>query len=156
MARDALFVENQRLKEQLKNALSDLSSKVALLEEKNKTIKKQDKTIEEKEAVINKLSEKVRLLEILHFGSKSEKWTKHDDQQARLFNEAEDEAFKQNAAAMQKAVVETIELGGYTRRKSGSTRDRAGSRSRLIYPGKMWFTILMNQKKFVPVDVRKR
>jgi transposase len=103
MTRDALFVENQRLKEQLKNALNDLSSKVTLLEEK--------------EAVISKLSEKVKLLEILHFGPKSEKWTKYDDQQARLFNEAEDGAFKQNDVAMQKAVVETIELGGYTRRK---------------------------------------
>ena len=76
--------------------------------------------LKEKNDLIRDLSAKVSLLEILHFGPKSEKWTKHDDQQARLFNEAEDEAFKQNDTEQQKAVVETIELASYTRRKRKS------------------------------------
>jgi len=96
MLNDDLILENEKLKQ--------------LLEGKNSII-------DEKEAVIRALTARVSLLEILHFGPKSEKWTKHDDQQARLFNEAEDEAFKQNDSDQQKAVVETIELNAHTRRK---------------------------------------
>jgi transposase len=117
MKGDTLFVENRRLKEQLGDALCDLSSKVSLLEEKDKKIKEQNKTIKEKEAIIQDLSSKISVLEILHFGAKSEKWTSYDKLQARLFNEAEDDAFKQNDAAKQQSVIETIELGSYTRRK---------------------------------------
>lgn len=57
-------------------------------------------------------------MEILHFGPKSEKWTVFDEQQALLFNEAEDEAFKQQDEVQVKAVIETIEIGPQTRRKN--------------------------------------
>lgn len=85
----------------------------SLLEE-NKKLKRQ---LEEKNSVIRELEEKISLLEILHFGPKSEKWTIDDEWQARLFNEAEDEAFKQNDVLKQQAVIETEELGAYKRRK---------------------------------------
>lgn len=42
------------------------------------------------------LEEQVRLWKLLHFGPKSEKLTKQDKHYASLFNEAEDEAFKQS------------------------------------------------------------
>lgn len=76
-----------------------------------------EKLLEEKESQIQELKEKVKLLELLHFGPTSEKRTVIDDTQGRLFNEAEDNAFLQNDAEQQAAVVETIEMGAYTRRK---------------------------------------
>ena len=88
-------------------------TKELLLEE----VKRLKAMLSKKDSVIRELQEKVSLLEILHYGSKSEKWTKEDEQQALLFNEAEDEAFKQQDSEQQKAVIETEELGAYTRRK---------------------------------------
>jgi transposase len=80
-------------------------------------IKSLESELQQKENKINELTEKVTLLEILHFGPKSEKWTKEDDKQALLFNEAEDAAFEQDNEESKKESVETIELGGYKRRK---------------------------------------
>ncbi|MBN1575499.1 MAG: IS66 family transposase, partial [Chitinispirillaceae bacterium] len=73
--------------------------------------------LEEKDTLIRELSAKVTILEILHYGPKSEKWTKDDERQSLLFNEADDEAFRQADGARMNGVIETIELGAYTRRK---------------------------------------
>ena len=67
-------------------------------------------------ALVGTLQDQVRLLQYLHFGAKSEKLTKEDKKQARLFNEAEDAAFEQSDAEQEAAVVETKEVGPYTRR----------------------------------------
>jgi len=79
-------------------------------------LKEKDSIIAEKISLINELKEKVAILEILHFGPKSEKWTQADDRQALLFNEAEDEAFRQKDEELEKSGVETKEVAGYTRR----------------------------------------
>lgn len=80
-------------------------------------IKELETELQEKENIIHDLEEKISLLELLHFGPKTEKWTDVDDRQALLFNEAEDEAFKQIDKEKQKSAVETIEVGPYKRRK---------------------------------------
>jgi transposase len=103
MSRDALLLENEELRQSLAEKERELSMQASLLAEKN--------------ALIRELSNKVSLLEILHFGPKSEKWTKQDETQAFLFNEAEDETFKQCDPDQMNAVIETIELGPHTRRK---------------------------------------
>jgi hypothetical protein len=48
--------------------------------------------------LIREFSEKISILSISRFGPKSEKWTEHDEIQALLVNEAEEEAFRQNDA----------------------------------------------------------
>ena len=73
--------------------------------------------LKEKDSKISELEEKVALLEILHFGPKTEKWTKEGDRQALLFNEAEDEAFNQVDETGEKSAVQTIEVVTHTRRK---------------------------------------
>ncbi|MGE5846807.1 MAG: IS66 family transposase [Ignavibacteria bacterium] len=82
------------------------------------------KLLVKKDEQIRELKETVARLEALHFGPKTEKWTTVDDTQAALFNEAEDNAFNQNDAKQQTAVVETIELGAHTRRKSKRNQGR--------------------------------
>jgi transposase len=86
------------------------------LKEKDSIIAEHAKSIAEKTSLINELKEKVAILEILHFGPKSEKWTGIDDRQATLFNEAEDEAFRQTDEKSEKSGVEKKEVAGYTRR----------------------------------------
>ena len=76
-----------------------------ILIEENKKLKQQ---IEKQKEKIHELKEQVALLELLHFGPKSEKRTKHDEQQARLFNEAEDAAFKQDDPDAREVAIETI------------------------------------------------
>lgn len=83
------------------------------LREENESLRLQ---LKEKDDLIGELKEKVALLEILHFGPKTEKWTREDDRQALLFNEAEDEAFRQTDEEGKKSGVETKEVAGYTRR----------------------------------------
>src|SRR4030042_5050205 len=85
----------------------------AALREENDTLRLQ---LKEKDALISELKEKVAILEILHFGPKSEKWTGIDDRQALLFNEAEDETFRQMDETGEKSGVEKKEVAGYTRR----------------------------------------
>ena len=80
-------------------------------------IKYLESELQQRDIRINELTEKVALLEILHSGPKSEKWTKEDDRQALLFNEAEDNAFNQDEEKSRKECVETIELGPYKRRR---------------------------------------
>jgi transposase len=87
-----------------------------LLKEKDAIIANNEKHLAEKATLIHELEEKVSLLEILHFGPKSEKWTCADDRQALLFNEAEDDAFRQTDEKGEKSGVETKEVSGYTRR----------------------------------------
>ena len=79
-------------------------------------LKEKDALIAESKALIIELKEKVAILEILHFGPKSEKWTRTDDRQALLFNEAEDAAFRQTDEEGEKSGVEKKEVAGYTRR----------------------------------------
>jgi transposase len=67
---------------------------------------------------VRELEELVRLLQLLHFGAKSEKLTAEDKRQAALFNEAEDSAFEQQI----EAPVETRDVKSHTR----ATRKGAG------------------------------
>jgi transposase len=59
------------------------------------------------------LQSKVDKLNLLHFGTKSEKITPEDKKQGSLFNEAEDSAFDQNDKDQEEAVTETVEVGPY-------------------------------------------
>lgn len=102
MSAMALREENKTLRLQLK--------------EKDSIIAEHAKNIAEKTSLISELKEKVAILEILHFGPKSEKWTGIDDRQATLFNEAEDDAFRQTDDTSEKSGVEKKEVAGYTRR----------------------------------------
>jgi transposase len=86
------------------------------LKEKDSIIASQDKLIAEKTSLVDELKEKVAILEILHFGPKSEKWSGIDDRQATLFNEAEDDAFRQTDETGEKSGVEKKDVAGYTRR----------------------------------------
>lgn len=86
------------------------------LKEKDALIASNEKQIAESKALIIELKEKVAILEILHYGPKSEKWTRTDDRQALLFNEAEDDAFRQTDEEGEKSGVEKKEVAGYTRR----------------------------------------
>ena len=83
-----------------------MSNEVLLKEiaELKEIIKKQDNKI-------NELEEKVNLLQLLHFGTKSEKITKEDKEQASLFNEAEDAAFEQNT----EIELESCEVKAHTK-----------------------------------------
>ena len=65
------------------------------------------------------LEEQVRLLQSLHFGTKSEKLTPEDKRQSALFNEAEDSAFDQHIDAP----TEAREVAAHTRRaRTGAGR----------------------------------
>src|SRR4030042_391905 len=86
------------------------------LKEKDARIASNEKHLAEKDTLILELKEKVSLLEILHFGPKSEKWTRTDDRQALVFNEGEDDAFRQTDEEGEKSGVEKKEVAGYTRR----------------------------------------
>jgi len=79
-------------------------------------LEEKDKQLSEMKNHVQVLEEKVTLLEILHFGPKSEKWTEEDKRQALLFNEAEDAAFKQTDETCEKSGVEKREVASYTRR----------------------------------------
>jgi len=83
------------------------------LVEENARLKQQ---VEEQATLITGLQEQVRILQLLHFGSKSEKLTKDDTRQSRLFNETEDVAFEQSDAEQESAITESKEVGPYTRR----------------------------------------
>jgi transposase len=87
------------------------------LEEKEDIINEKEKQLSESERLVKELKEKVALLEILHYGPKTEKWTKEDDRQALLFNEAEDEAFNQVDESGEKSEVQTTEVVTHKRRK---------------------------------------
>jgi len=82
------------------------------------------KHIQKQKALIAELEEKVELLQLLHFGSKSEKLTVEDKKQAGLFNEAEDAAFEQHDTEQQEAVAQKREVGAYIRRKSSRKAGR--------------------------------
>jgi len=94
------------------------------LKDKDSVIRDKDYIISDKECIIRELKDKIAILELLHFGPKSEKWTEQDELQARLFNEAEDEAFLQSDEEKQQAVIETQELGAYKRRKHNRNQGR--------------------------------
>ena len=63
--------------------------------ELKETVARYEKDLEEQKGLISRLKEMVRLLRFLHFGPKSEKRTAVDTRNGVLFNEAEDEAFRQ-------------------------------------------------------------
>ena len=100
--------------QELRQELAKLNKQ---LEEKNSIISNHEKIITEKDTLIKELKEKVTLLEILHFGPKSEKLTKEDERQALLFDEAEDEAFRQaDDAEDENKTTETLEIASHTRK----------------------------------------
>jgi len=90
-----------------------LREKINFLE---KCLEEKDKQLAEIKNHVHVLEEKVTLLEILHYGPKSEKWTEEDNRQALLFNEAEDAAFEQVDEKGEKSGVEKKEVASYTRR----------------------------------------
>jgi transposase len=98
----ALREENKKLRE--------------ILEEKEAVIAEKDKQLSEIQNHVQVLEEKVTLLEILHFGPKSEKWTEEDKRQALLFNEAEDAAFEQVDETGDKSGVQKTDVGPYARK----------------------------------------
>ncbi len=86
--------------------------------------KKLKEIISKKDIHIAKLEQQVNLLQLLHFGTKSEKMTSEDKKTAPLFNEAEDAAFDQQNEEEQEKVKETIEVKSHPRRvtnKAGRT-----------------------------------
>jgi transposase len=83
-----------------------------------------EKALDEKDRLIADLKSKVAALEILHFGTKSEKWTPEDERQGRLFNEAEEEAFAQKDANQAGSCVETREVGPYIRKAHNKNQGR--------------------------------
>ena len=102
--------ENEFLKSRIKELESNnsnLSSKVSQLS-----------------TLTAKLEQQVNLLQLLHFGRKSEKMTFEDKKTASLFNEAEDAAFEQQNKDEQEEVKETCEVKSHPRRvtkKAGRT-----------------------------------
>lgn len=89
-----------------------LLQKIEILEEQIKTLENDNA---KKDSTILKLEEKVKLLQFLHYGRKSEKLTKEDTLTGSLFNEAEDAAFQQYDPVMTEQVKKTIEIGPQTR-----------------------------------------
>jgi len=82
------------------------------------------KIISKKDIHIAKLEQQVKLLQLLHFGTKSEKVTSEDKKTASLFNEAEDNAFKQQNKEEQEKATEIIEVKSHPRKvtkKAGRT-----------------------------------
>ena len=68
---------------------------------------------------VAQLQEQVHLLQMLHFGTKSEKLTREDKKQGCLFNEAEDSAFEQK----EEIETETREVKAHTKTvRKGSGR----------------------------------
>jgi transposase len=116
----ALHEKIDFLETALEEKESQINSKDKIINEKNiliSELKEKEKQLSESERLIKELKEKITLLEILHYGPKSEKWTKVDDRQALLFNEAEDEAFTQTDETGEKSEVEKIEVASHKRRK---------------------------------------
>jgi transposase len=81
-----------------------------------------EKALAEKDSLIEELNAKIAVLNILNFGTKSEKWTPEDERQGRLFNEAEEDSLTKNDADQVKSHIETREVGSYTRRAKNQGR----------------------------------
>ena len=96
MKTQKIVQENEELKAHIREKEREISS----LREKNQL-----------------LEEQVKLLQALHFGPQTERFTSEDKRQERLFNEAEDEAFKQTSKEQTAFVRDTVEIGPYVRRK---------------------------------------
>jgi len=100
-------------------------------------IKELKQQISKKDIQIIKLEEQVKLLQYLHFGTKSEKLTGEDERTGLLFNEAEDTAFEQNDPQQIEKAKKTIEIGPQTRtvnEKVGRTRiDKSIPREEKVY-----------------------
>ena len=82
------------------------------LESKNVELKTQHTHLEQQ---VVELQEQVTLLELLHFGPKSEKLSAEDTRQSRLFNEAEEGAFNQQDDEQIAAAKETVEISAHKR-----------------------------------------
>jgi len=106
-----LLTENELLKSRNKELLlvnANLTAQVSSLRQQSDRLTVQ----------VIKLQEQVKLLQLLHFGYKSEKMTIEDKRTQSLFNEAEDTAFGQQNEEEQNKVIETREVGAHTRRVS--------------------------------------
>lgn len=126
----------ERLNAELVDSIKHLKKHV--ISQKDVQIKEKDIQISELKTERSKLKEreskfkeielelrdKIAILEALHFGPKSEKWTKEDERQAKLFNEAEDGAFNQNDPEKIESATETIEVGAHTKRKKKRNQGR--------------------------------
>lgn len=75
-------------REELLNRIKELEQRLAVVEKENEEVVR----LKERNRY---LEEQIKLLNLLHFGPKSEKWSETDHLYAAMFNEAEDEAFKQ-------------------------------------------------------------
>lgn len=106
----------------------------AVLREENRKLKEH---IARQDVKIVKLEEQVKLLQYLHFGTKSEKLTNEDARNGLLFNEAEDTAFRQNDPVQMEQAKKTIEIGPQTRtvkEKVGRTSiDESIPREEVVY-----------------------
>ncbi len=81
-------------------------------------VQRYEQQLREREREIQQLQERVRLLQLLHFGPKSEKRTGMDDRTALLFNEAEDTAFPQARLPESKGRRE-VEVRAHRRKGGG-------------------------------------
>jgi transposase len=99
----------------------ELQKKIRELEQR---LAKMEKVNEEVETLIERnryLEVQNRLLTLLHFGPKSEKWTETDKLNSSLFNEAEDEAFRQSLDPVQQEPEAKKELNKRTKRGVSTT-----------------------------------
>lgn len=87
-------------------------------EELLKRLAERDREIDELKLKNAELEEKVKLLNILHFGSSSEKLTAYDEKQGSLFNEAEDNVFDQCDPDKIEAVAENVEVNSYIKKSN--------------------------------------
>lgn len=91
----------------------------AVLLEENKRLKQKIADMESNIADLTldniKLTDQVRVLQLLHFGPKSEKMTSIDNLTTPLFNEAEDNAFRQNDIEQEQLVTDTVEIAAHSR-----------------------------------------
>ncbi len=100
--------------QELLNRIKELEQRLAVVEKENEEVVR----LKERNSY---LEEQVRLLNLLHFGPKSEKWTETDHLYAAMFNEAEDEAFKQTLDAIVTEPEDEKEKPAKKRKKRGKS-----------------------------------
>ena len=89
------------------------------LEGQTEQIKTQTEQISVKDKQITKLEEEVKLLRKLRFAHKSEKWTKQDNKQSLLFNEAETGSPPGSQITPENTASETITITYRRKKKAG-------------------------------------
>lgn len=104
--------------ELLKKRLADINEKYSSLNKKYSSLNEDYSSLDKKHSY---LEEKYQTLKRMFFGSKSEKLTPEDEQQMRLFNEAEEEAPAPMLKDESFSAIEekTTEVKSHTRKKRG-------------------------------------